>query len=467
MVYSASVPARAPGLKMLRMLTGAPGRLAYLAPCHGGSHLPVSSSGVLQQRGLWVGSRRENFGVGRAGVLGFGLAGRVAARKYSTHEEGLAKQLMSIPEVTDAQKLFDSGKFQMAQLALTRAVEIAESSRMPELMVLTAESLAHVYQVMGDFPKEQSERTRCCDILEEQLKSRDNNGESWPQEAYFRTLVQSCLSDITMGSFDETKTAEALEVCERLGRAEGVQLCGLIETLGTWATEGESDISLVAECEATCAAKLGNTHTMSVQASLLHGMALQKLGHDDKALAILTAAAEATSSFSKLESVGTKIEILQRLVELSLKKKDGEAAKRHASEALKAAEAVNSNEMIAACVHTLARVSIAQGDFVVGEGLLRSCLGRMQVPKGASPSVWELSLMQEATETYAGLLDQLIFNNNSRKAEGDMAREKLAAVEAACPVTAEGAKRLRKAGLGHWYRRYLQPHVPLLLQDME
>ena len=120
--------------------------------------------------------------------------------------------------------------------------------------------------------------------------------------------------------------------------------------------------------------------------------------------------------------------------------------------------------MIAAGVHYLSQVNIAANDFVVGEGLLRTCLGRLQFPKKSSPTVWDLYLLQDVTHTYAGLLEKIVFNNTSRKPEGDLAREALAKVEHRFPVTADGTKRLRKGGVGTWYRRYLAPEMPLLLQ---
>ena len=98
-------------------------------------------------------------------------------------------------------------------------------------------------------------------------------------------------------------------------------------------------------------------------------------------------------------------------------------------------------------------------------------------------------MLQDATATYSGLMDKLVFNNQvhnvtraalcwrwrltlcsalrqSRKAEGDMARDKLATVEREHPMCSSGVKRLKDSGLGHWYRRFLAPKVPILLQEV-
>uniref|UniRef100_A0A7S1HL50 MalT-like TPR region domain-containing protein n=1 Tax=Hemiselmis andersenii TaxID=464988 RepID=A0A7S1HL50_HEMAN len=357
----------------------------------------------------------------------------------------------------------------LAIQALTRAAEITESSRMPELMVLSSEALAHVYQVSGDFAKERAERAKSCEILQDQLKSRDNDGETWRQEAFFNTLIQASLADITMGGFDETKTAEARDIAQRLSKVDDVELCGIVDTLGTWVTESHTegeDVSFVSDCVESCDSAVGSNHILTSQASLMYGIALQQTGKREAAFDFLKKSVDATTSFSTLEVAGVRIETLQRLVDMAMQTKEMEAAKDYASTALKCAESVNNNGMIASCVHTLAKVSIAQGDFVVGEGLLRTSMGRLQVPKGTCPLVWDLSVLQDATWTYGDLLDKLIFNNQSRKAEGDMARAKLATIEKEHPLCAGGVRRLREAGLGQWHRRYLAPKVPVLLQEM-
>lgn len=73
-------------------------------------------------------------------------------------------------------------------------------------------------------------------------------------------------------------------------------------------------------------------------------------------------------------------------------------------------------------------------------------------------------LNKDATEAYAALMDKIVFNNQSRKPEGDMAREKVDAIEKAFPVTANGAALLRNRGLGTWIVRWVAPEVPVLLK---
>lgn len=115
---------------------------------------------------------------------------------------------------------------------------------------------------------------------------------------------------------------------------------------------------------------------------------------------------------------------------------------------------------IAACVHTLAKVRIQAGDFVVGEGLLRSCMAKLQVPKGACPNVWDMLLLQDATETYASLMDKLVFNTKSRKAEGDQARDKLVHLQEQFPVTSAGACA---SGLASQKRKHTHTHKYTLI----
>lgn len=85
------------------------------------------------------------------------------------------------------------------------------------------------------------------------------------------------------------------------------------------------------------------------------------------------------------EYAGVKAEVYSQLTRLALASGDLGEAKAAASIALQAGEAVNDNSLIASGVLSLAKVSVAQTDFIVGEGLLRTCLGRMQVRPRTEP----------------------------------------------------------------------------------
>jgi hypothetical protein len=61
-------------------------------------------------------------------------------------------------------------------------------------------------------------------------------------------------------------------------------------------------------------------------------------------------------------------------------------------------------------------------------------------------------------------MEKIVFNNQSRKPEGDMARDKVDIIEKAFPVTAHGVGLLKKRGVGTWLLRWVAPDAPILLK---
>mmetsp|Transcript_5663 Transcript_5663/g.14354 ORF Transcript_5663/g.14354 Transcript_5663/m.14354 type:complete len:441 (-) Transcript_5663:1650-2972(-) len=392
-----------------------------------------------------------------------GIQRRCMGRAMSTNREGLVAQLMSIPEVKDARQLYEAGKFPLALQMLGRAAEICKASRMPELSLLTEESLAHIHGCMGDFEKEQMHWNECVG-LHDQL-AQGGNVEAAQLEEHFRCLHLSCLSDITMGTYDEAKIGAAREIVWKQNAPHNDKLLGLTEGLHQLATATDP-VEFFASCERECEEQLGSANVITSAARIFHGISLIKAGSNDPARSYMQKAADGLDVVANEMEADVKIEALHRLAKLSLGENDIMGAETSATAALKTAESVQDPSSIAACVHALAKVRIAAGDFVVAEGLLRSCMATLQVPKGASPNVWDVLLLQDATDTYASLLEKLIFNNNSRKAEGDQARDRLAQLEEQFPITSSGAEKVRGSVVRRWYRDLAAPLPPILLQEV-
>jgi hypothetical protein len=78
-----------------------------------------------------------------------------------------------------------------------------------------------------------------------------------------------------------------------------------------------------------------------------------------------------------------------------------------------------------------------------------------------------MMLLDRTTEEHSQMLEAMSFNNHSRKPEADQIRDKYALVQAAFPVTASSAKRLRQGGLEHWYVRAFSPNLPTILQETD
>jgi hypothetical protein len=60
------------------------------------------------------------------------------------------------------------------------------------------------------------------------------------------------------------------------------------------------------------------------------------------------------------------------------------------------------------------------GDFVVAEGLFRSCAAKLTSGSpGRCLTTWEMVVLSTATEEHCQMLDSMSFNNHSRKPEAD------------------------------------------------
>ena len=154
-------------------------------------------------------------------------------RKHETPlQHGLSSQVLQMPEVREARKFFAEGKIGIAVENLARADEISSASGMPELSLLTSESLAYLHARSGDFSKEAHYRAQCAKAsvgLQEKAPGISTD------LTCFDCLHNSALTDIKCGRWNVATLVNARKVAMRVGN-EGrglMRMCDMTEIIAS------------------------------------------------------------------------------------------------------------------------------------------------------------------------------------------------------------------------------------------
>jgi len=169
-------------------------------------------------------------------VLWIAVRGRRAyglMRKHETPlQHDLSSQVLQMPEVREARKFFAEGKIGIAIENLARADEISSASGMPELSLLTSESLAYLHARTGDFSKEAHYRAQCAKAsagLQEKAPGISSD------LTCFDCLHNSALTDIKCGRWNVATLVNARKVAMRVGN-EGrglMRMCDMTEIIAS------------------------------------------------------------------------------------------------------------------------------------------------------------------------------------------------------------------------------------------
>ena len=146
-----------------------------------------------------------------------------------------------------------------------------------------------------------------------------------------------------------------------------------------------------------------------------------------------------------------QIAALLSLSRWHLENKEQAAADKMASEAVTVAEKAMVHDALNEALYQLAVVRKAGGDFIVAEGLFRTCAARVGSSSARSPTTWQLLLLDKVTRQHSEMLEAMSFNNNSRKPEAQLVRDQYVKLQKTYPVTASAAARLLQSALEHWY----------------
>ena len=338
---------------------------------------------------------------------------------------------------------------------------------MPELALLTGEALACLQALSGNFSKEAFHREQC--VLASQTLQAASPGV--PTDlTLFDCLHNAVLTDIKCGLLNVATLQEAREVARRVGKGgQGlVRTCDMTEVVAavdgshpslTLDEASERATALTEEIEEGC----GGEAALTASAYLVLGSALHRISKESNGAAVAAKAA-----WSKgVQAVGSpcieaealvKVGGLLYLSRLHLDHKEYAEADQAASDALAAAEQAQLPHAVSQAVCQLGVVRKRTGDFIVAEGLFRSCTNALiQARPGRCLTTWEMVVLGTATEEHCDLLSSMTFNSHSRQPEADLVREKFEQIARAFPVTANAALRLRQGGLQHWYHLSLCP----------
>ncbi|EKX46387.1 hypothetical protein GUITHDRAFT_138144 [Guillardia theta CCMP2712] len=410
----------------------------------------------------------------------------------------ILSELLQMPEVQEAREYYESGKFNLAINRLVRTEEICQSAGMPELNLFAVDSLAHLYALSGDFSKEASYRAKCVQAgldlqqveavvmredrvapegrMSTKICTSSEIKETKPgfhsDYLAFEAVHSSCLTDVKIGLLNVSMIHQAKSMAVRLGK-DGPSLqraCDITEALAM--LDGSHPSSTADDAEAfltdLCQSLDKDGNQIPVLGACAHvflGLAQQQSGAVDVAKSHWDAAMSKIDRPAMVGEAAVKIAGLHLLCLYYLEKKELKLADDTAAEALNIAETSNLLDAVDVSLLVIAKIRVETGDFVVAEGLLRSCTANLTPKKGLQPSMWRLKILQDVTETYAGMMEKMTINNKSRKPDGDLAREKLAELETRFPVAAQAASTLRNRKFPSWYMQVVRPNLPLLLQE--
>jgi len=367
--------------------------------------------------------------------------------------------------------LYEEGKLAQAAQQFTRADEIVTSMGVAELRWLTSETLVHLNALMGDFNKEAQYRAACILYAEEVAEQAPSQHASI---GVFDAYHAAGISGIKFGLLDTLNIDRAKEVAQQLGKDGPVHrhACELTEGMamvnGSHPSSSADQASeYLSELAETCERDCSETNpAMAAAAYLFLSTALAKSEDLQGAASAVKSAMSLVEYPSSDADAAIKVAALCRMCDAHLAKDEVGPANDAAADALKLAETFPSALAggLELCLLTMARVRRAAGDFIIAEGLLRTCMANL-APKGAvTPIVWKMLVLQDATAVYAEMLEGITINNVSREAEGEQARARLAEVERKYPATARACEALRETNLEQWYIRVMLPNPPLLLQ---
>jgi len=382
-------------------------------------------------------------------------------------DQNMLMQLFQIPEVAEARKFYEDGKLVLAAQRLERAQEICAASRMPELSFMAHEALAHVYALVGEMVKEQYHREMCVEACAEIAAKSPSPATNL---GLFDSHLSACITDMKLGMFETVTLHKAKKYAGRLGKDGPAhqRAAELVEALSMLAgsnptSESEDILDFLLDRVESCEKDCTQFPTLIATAHILLGMAYKRLG-DDRVKDSWETAVNVIDNPTSDSEASIKIAGLRRLAHLAIEQEDLEAAHKHATEALKLAESARLPSLVTRSVYTNAKVRMAAGDFVVAEGLLRSCIARLVPVSGRQIVTWDLLDLQDITQTYCGLLEKLTINNQSRKAEADLQSQKLTEIEAKHEVTAQAVESLRASLVEQCFINVFLPNIPLLLQ---
>mmetsp|Transcript_499 Transcript_499/g.437 ORF Transcript_499/g.437 Transcript_499/m.437 type:complete len:444 (+) Transcript_499:3-1334(+) len=391
--------------------------------------------------------------------------------------KSLLANVVQMPEVIEGRRYFVEGKFSIAIQHLARADEISKASGMAELSLLTSETLAYLHALSGDFSKEASYRAQC---VQASSTLQANTPGIATDLTLFDCLHNWALSDIKCGLLNTATLAHAREVARRVGKGgKGlVRTCDMTEALA--AIDGSHSSVSVEQVPAMVSAltdavtdECGGEAALTGSAYLILAVALHRLGQRAsgegmEAEAACQKAIEMVDAACIEAEAYVKVGALLFLSRMHLEREQSDLADKAASEALAVAEKALLQDAVDAALYQLATVRMSVGDFVVAEGLFRTCTAKLtQAPQTRSPTTWEMVQVEKASEQHSAMLEGMSFNNHSRQPEAVQIREKLKKLQDAFPVTAAGATRLRESALDLWYVRAFSPNLPTLLQDSD
>uniref|UniRef100_A0A7S0F412 Anaphase-promoting complex subunit 5 n=1 Tax=Hanusia phi TaxID=3032 RepID=A0A7S0F412_9CRYP len=378
-------------------------------------------------------------------------------------------QLLQMPEVQEAREYYESGKINLAITRLVRTEEICQSAGMPELNLFAVDSLAHLYALSGDFSKEASYRAKC---VQAGLDLQETKPGFHSDYLAFEAVHSSCLTDVKIGLLNVSMIHQAKGMAVRLGK-DGPSLqraCDITEALAM--LDGSHPSSTPDDAEAflsdLCQSLDKDGNQIPVLIACAHvflGLAQHQSGAVDMAKSHWDAAMSKIDRPAMVGEAAVKIAGLHLLCLYYLEKQELKLADDTAAEALNIAETANLLDAVDISLLVIAKIRVKTGDFVVAEGLLRSCIANLTPRKGLQPNMWRLKILQDVTETYAEMMERMTINNKSRKADGDLSREKLADIEMRFPVAAQAASTLRSRNFPSWYLQVVRPNLPLLLQE--
>jgi len=322
--------------------------------------------------------------------------------------------------VLQGRTLYEAGKLSQAAQQFMRADEIVRSMGISELRWLTTETLVHLSALMGDLAKEAEYRAACIQFSEDVASNAPSQHATL---SLFDSFHAACITDIKLGLLDTLNIDQAKEVAQQLGKDGPVHrhACELTEGMAmvngahpSSSAEEAIDylITLAGTCERDCAA---SNPAMPAAAHLFLATALVKTGDSQGAANSVRAALALVEHPSSNAEAAIKIVALCRQCDAYLVNDDAVQANEAAASALKVAETFG--EALAGglelCLYTMARVRHASGDFVVAEGLLRTCMANLHPKNNVFPRVWTLLVLQDVTALYSEMLESITINNQT------------------------------------------------------